>query len=229
MSRRWLPIVCLSAVSLLAIQGAGAQDLKSGPARDEPLPGSFQALNINGEFKERHHCLVTQFRANPAVLVFVRQQGTEIDPEVKKLIKALDETCQAHYAEFGLSAAAIFLTPGARSSVTVGVGGKDTDLVQEAVIREKLVVTMRKEIEDADNKKVIWAIYPAEALPARYNLAAKAEVTVIVYYRHHVYQTFGFADGQLKDAGVAKVRQAIDDMLERIKKGPGGAKKDDKG
>jgi hypothetical protein len=210
MSKRSLPLFALGVASLFALHEVRAQDVKSGPQKGDPLPGSFQPLNINGEFKQRNHCLVCQFRINPVALVFVRQQGTSVDPEVKKLLDTLEQVSKANFADYGMSSFVVFLTPAARSSVTEGKGGKDTDLIEEAA---------------AGYKSVIWTVYPADAIASKYRLSDKADVTVILYVRHLVRDTYAFGEGQLKDAGVEKVRQGIDDMLEALKKGAGAAKK----
>jgi hypothetical protein len=247
MSKRLLPVLGLLTVSLLVLHDVRGQDVKSGPPIDKALPGSFPPLNINGEFKDRHHCLVCQFRINPVVMMFVRQTGDSADPEVKSLIEAMDKMCKEHYADFGLSSFVVFLTPGARSSVTQEVKSKDvkdTTVISEAQLREKLVVALRKDA--ASSNKVIWSIFPADGkirnpyrfnkddpeeieLTEAYKLSENAEVTVILYYRHNVMYTYAFGKEKLSAAGVEQVRQGVEKMLERVKKGPGGGKKVDAG
>jgi hypothetical protein len=235
MSKRFFPVFCLCVACLFALDPVHAQDVKSGPQKDERLPGSFQPLNLNGEFKGSQHCLVCQFRINPVALVFVKQAGTTVDPEVKKLIDALESASKEYFADYGMSSFVVFLTPSARSSVTEGKGGKDTDLVEEAKLREKLIVNLEKQA--ADYKNVIWTTFPADApvddrgttLASKYRLSDKADVTVILYARHFVMDNFAFGEGQLKEAGVEKVRDGIRAMLDRVKKGFGSEKKGDAG
>jgi hypothetical protein len=218
MSKRWFAVIVLCVAALLLSHHSGAQEIKSGPKRDELLPASFQPLNLNGEFKDRHHCLVCQFRINPVALVFVKQSGTKVDPELKKLLDALETQVKEHFDDTGFSSFVVFVTPDAKSSVSEGKGDQE-GLVKEATQREKLYVTLKEQA--AKHTKVIWTMHPAESL-AKYNL--KAEVTVLLYARHRVMHNFTFGEGQLKDEGIAQVRKGIDDMLERVAKGNSAVK-----
>jgi hypothetical protein len=221
MSGRWFAVIALCVATLLLAHHCGAQDIKSGPQRDDLLPASFQPLNLNGEFKDRHHCLVCQFRINPVALVFVKQSGTKIDPEVKKLLESLEALVKEHFEDTGFSSFVVFVTPDAKNSISEGKGGKEADLVKEAILREKLYVSLKEDA--AKQTKVIWTMYPAESL-AKYRLSDKAEVTVLLYARHRVMHNFTFGEGQLKEEGIAQVRKGVDDMLERVTKGASAVK-----
>jgi hypothetical protein len=223
MWRQWLAIISWCAVAVFLASQGDAQEIKSGPQRDDLLPGAFQPLNLNGEFKERQHCLVCQFRINPVALVFVRQSATvegqdpKVNPELKKLLDMVESQVKEHYDDTGFSCFVVFVTPDAKSSVSEGKGDKNTDLIKEAKLREKLYFTLKEEA--AKYTKVIWTMYPGDSLE-KYRLSKEAEFTVILYARHRVMHNFTFADGALKDEGIAQVRKGIDDMLERVKKGP---------
>ena len=209
--------VALSALLLAAGLSAG-QELKSGPQVDEMLPGSFQPLNINGAFAGRYHCLVCENRLNPVAMVFVKAQAEGVDPEVKKLLEALDKVCDEQYGDTGMASFVVFLTPDAQSGVTEDAGREAVKIIPEAIKREKLV----KNLTDLSKsfKRLVVTSLPAENVAAKYKLANKADVTVIAYARHRVFSNFAFAEGQLKQEGVDRVIQSVDAMLEHLKKGP---------
>ncbi len=206
------------AVLLVAAGISAGQDLKSGPQVDEMLPGSFQALNVNGTSAGRYHCLVCENRLNPVAMVFVKAQAEGIDAEVKKLLEALDKVCDEHYLDTGMASFVVFMTPDAQSGVTEEPGREAVKIIPEAIKREKLV----KNLTDFSKsfKRLVVTCLPAENVAGKYKLASKAEVTVIEYARHRVFANFAFAEGQLKQDGVDKVIQGADAMLDHLKKGP---------
>jgi hypothetical protein len=193
------------------------------------IPGSFQPLNLNGAFKGRQHCLVCENRLNPVALVFVKAHPEGVDPQVKKLLEALDRACEEHYLDTGMASFVVFLSPDARTGATQEAS-KDGDKVlgdkekkdaalkvrEEAVRREKLVHILTELSKPF--KRVIVTCMPPEKLPAEYKLSDKAEVTIIEYARHQVFSNFAFAEGKLNQEGIDKALQAVDGMLERLKK-----------
>jgi len=200
------------------------QETKSGPQRDETLPGAFQPLNVNGPFAGRHHSLVTEFRLNPVILVFVRAQGDDVDPEDRKLLETIDKVAEDRHADTGLESFVVFLTPRARSGATddnKGIKDKAAyakSLVEETIHREKLVNNL-KEVSKSF-KRLIVTCYPAENVAQQYRLTDRAEVTVLVYARQRVFSNFAFAEGQLNQGGIDNVLKAVDAMLDRLKKAP---------
>jgi hypothetical protein len=207
------------AALFLAIGISSGQDLKSGPQVDEMLPGSFQPLNVNnGKFAGRYHCLVCENRLSPVAMVFVKAPADGVDPEVKKLLEALDKVCDEHYLDTGLASFVVFMTPDAESGVTEDNDKDAVKIIPEAVKREKLV----KSLTDFASpfKRLVVTCLPAEKVASKYKLADKAEVTVIEYARLRVFANFAFAEGQLKQDGVDKVIQGVDAMLDHLKKGP---------
>jgi hypothetical protein len=212
----------LIALTLITIASGNLEDqaLKSGPQTDETLPGSFQPLNINGPFAGRHHCLVTEFRLNPVVAVFVRAQPEGVDAEVRKLLEALEKAAQNKHSDSGLETFVVFLTPQARSSATDDAKGNADQakaLVDETVQREKLVNNL-KECSSAF-KRLVVTCSPVESIAQQYRLADRAEVTVVIYARHRVYFNFAFAEGQLNQDGVDRVLNGVETMLGRLTKG----------
>src|SRR5271165_5911036 len=147
-------------------QAGQGQPPKSGPQKDDTVPGAFQPLNVNGPFAGRYHCPITEFRLNPVALVFIRGQQDGVDAEVKKLLEGLDKAADERHSETGLEACAVFLTPQARSSVSDDAQKGDANqaraLVEETVAREKLVSSL-KELSKSF-KRLIVACGPAESI-----------------------------------------------------------------
>jgi hypothetical protein len=226
--RRWFAVATLLVAFLLIWPEVRGQEIKSGPQPDEALPGSFQPLNLNGEYKDRQHCLVCQFRTHPVALIFVRQTGVKVDPELEKLLMALENTVKEHFATVGFSSFVVFITPDARSSAVDGIDDKDADPIKEAVKREKLIVSLRDKAKDYN--KVIWTICqpdniknPDDSIKIKYKLSDKADVTILLYIRHRVVANYAF-EGQLTEDAVAKVLKGVDNLLERAKKGDAAKK-----
>jgi len=209
-------------LAIAALVTAQAQDLKSGPQPDSILPGSLQVYNVSGPFAGRYHCLVTEFRLNPVAMVFVRTQPDRIDPEVKKLLEALDKAADDKHGDTGFESFVVFLAPQARSSTTDDTKDvKDNvalakNAAVDTVAREKFVNFLKEEAKSL--KRLVVTCAPPEAVADKYRLAEKAEVTVVIYARHLVKGNMAFAEGQLKQEGVDSVLKGVDGMLERLKK-----------
>ena len=208
--------VILGAVAL-SLPGWQATGLKSGPQADETLPGAFQPLNVNGPFAGRQHCLVTQFRLSPVAVAFVRTQTKDIDPEVKKMLTALDQLASDKHADTGLDSFVVFLSPDAKSGATEAKV-EATAILDEAKKREDLVNGLKEFAKPF--KRLIVTCAPPEAIASQYRLADAAEVTVVVYASHHVFANFAFGREQLKQEGIDKVVKGVDEMLDRLKKAP---------
>jgi hypothetical protein len=211
-------IVATLAALLCAASFVTAQGITSGPQPDETLPGSFQALNINGPFAGRYHSLVTEFRLKPVAMVFVRAQPEGVDPEVKKLLQTLDTLAEERNAESGLESCAIFLSPLVRNIAIEGSKANPKALVGETVNSERFISTL-KELSKPFKRLIVASCSP-DPVAKQYRLADRAEVTVIVYAEHRVFSGFGFAESQLKQEGIDGVVKGVEAMLDRLKKGP---------
>jgi hypothetical protein len=211
-------VVCsVALIATAAFASNQSQAIKSGPQADETLPGAFQPLNINGAFAGRHHCLVTEFRLSPVALVFVRAQPDGVDPEVKKLLDALDKAADERHVDTGLQAVAVFLTPLARDATAEdpkdlkGDPAQAKALVDEAINREKLLSGL-KDVATSF-KRLIVACGPPESVAQQYRLSDRADVTVVLYARHRVFANFAFAEGQLRQDGIDNVLKSVEKML----------------
>jgi hypothetical protein len=202
-----------------------AQDdrvLRSGPKEGDFLPAAFDCYNFNGPHKGRFHSLVCRYGLNPAVVVFAREQADENrDANLNLLLKRLEEaTKELQKHEF--HAAAIYLSPDAK---TAAVEPKDLDgdklaeeakrLVEEAKRRDDLYERMAARADKF--KSVDIGVYVAEG-PKEYKLNPKADVTVIFYDKMRVVMNRAFGPQGLSEEDVDNIMTKIKETLEPAKK-----------
>jgi hypothetical protein len=195
---------------------------KSGLQPGEFLPSSFAPFNLNGPSKGLYHSLVCEYGLGPVVMVFVRERRDGKDMAVAELLQKLDEALPTYQPE-GLRGFAVVLSPDARSSVFEEKTEDVDKVLEEEDRREKLQA--RLEPLAAQLKNLVLATYPAEG-PKGYNLSPKAEVTVLLYDRMKVRESWAFREGQLNAEGVAQALQGIEKALRPSGKLKGGANKD---
>ena len=177
--------LCFSVLVLSAGLLVAAEPVKSGPQVGEKVPGPFRPLNLNGPKQGQLNCIYCMNGANPVVMIFAREDT----PALRSLIKKLDVATAAN-TEARLGTSAIFLTNDAG---TVGTALK-TFIGAESITH------------------TILATHPADQ-PARYNIAADAAVTVLVYRHGAVRAESCFRTGELNDAGVNAVLADLPKIL----------------
>jgi hypothetical protein len=208
-----LLLFCLLA-TLLGVTPLSSQEEEKKPARlqvGSVLSGSFDCFNLNGKFKDRQHCLVTDFGLRPVVMVFAREAPEEKEGAVGKLLSSLDEAVEK-YADQELRACVIYLSPFARSSATDAAVDDPVKLVEEAKEREALLKRLDAKAEKLKN--VVIGTYPAKGPPG-YNIDARDAVTVIFYRRLKVADLHGYAEGQLRPQDVEALMQKVQSELKK--------------
>jgi hypothetical protein len=181
----------------------------SGPKVGVPVPGPFECLNLNGPAAGRYHCLVCRFNLDPVVMVFAREPAEGKDGPLNELLRQLNEAVEKH-SDKRLSAGAIILSPAARSSVTDPGETDPAKLIKEAADREALLAKLGERADKVKN--VIVACMPPEG-PKGWNISPESDVTVVVYRRLKVLDTFAFAPGQLRDEDAEAILQKVRDRL----------------
>jgi hypothetical protein len=164
----------------IALWGVGlaalGQEIQSGPAVGKRIPGSFQPMNVTGEYAGKRHCLVCQNGDNPVAMVFARQA----DEPLLKLLKALDDaTLKNSKKEMG--SFAVFLSDS-----------------------EELFESLKGTASKQGLKECVVAIDNPGG-PQEYNIAKEAEVTVIFYNKQTVQANFVFRKGELNDKAIATI------------------------
>ena len=168
----------LAAVLVAGLGGAvAAADLKSGPQAGEKVPGPFHPLNVNGEDAGRKACLYCKADQSPVVAIFAR---TADDPNLQKLLKAVDAaTVKNSAAE--LNSFAVYLSAD-----------------------ETLEAKLKDQAEKAQLQRLVLAIESPEG-PTKYNIARKADVTVLLYKERVVTANYAFEKGKLTEQDVEKI------------------------
>jgi len=168
----------LPAILVLALAGGSfAADLRSGPQPGDKVPGPFEPLNVNGDDAGRKQCLYCKHGDSPVAVVFAR---TADDAALKKLLAALDAAAEKHQ-KVEMGTFAVYLSDDA-----------------------KLAEALRKQCDAAKYKQMILAIDSPEG-PARYRLAADADITVLLYRDRKVIANFAFTKGALAAADVDRI------------------------
>jgi hypothetical protein len=169
----------LLAAAVVFGSAAIAADLKSGPQPGEKMPGPFHPKHLTGEDAGEEACLYCKFGDSPVVAVFAR---TADDPNLLKLIAAIDAaTDRNRKAEMG--SYVIYLST-----------------------ESKLESKLKEQAATVKYKQVVLAVMPDG--PAKYHIAADADVTVLLYKERVVVANFAFAKGKLAARDVETIAAA---------------------
>lgn len=161
-----------------------AETFKSGPQLNEDVPGPFHPFNVTGKAAGKKNCLYCQNGANPVAVIFAR----EVTPEVKKLIKTLDD-CTAKNDECRMGSYVVFLNDKE---------GLDKEL---------------KEMADKEGLKKIVLSIDNPAGPEDYKISKDADVTVLLYTKHTVKANRAFKKGELKDQDIEGIVKEVPKIL----------------
>jgi hypothetical protein len=167
-------------VLLLAVLGFAAGSASSGPQAGEKMPGPFEPLNATGPDAGKKACLYCRNGTHPTVMIFAR----ELTPAVMKLIKRIDDTTRAN-AEAAMGSCAIFCNDAE------GLPGQLAQVGRQFNLTHTILATC------------------SAAGPAKYKIAADADVTVLVYTRCTVKANHAFKRGELTDAGIDAVLASV--------------------
>src|SRR5262245_3289849 len=87
-------LAVLSLALVLVTGGVFAADgaVKRGLKPGEPIPGSFEPLNVTGAHAGELHCLVCEYGLDPVIMIFAR----EVDDDLVKLLSAVDAVTARH-------------------------------------------------------------------------------------------------------------------------------------
>jgi hypothetical protein len=213
MTRR-LALVTPLALACAALAQEAPGKLDSGPKSGTVLKTAFDTFNLNGPAKGRYHCLVCEYGLRPVALVFVRDHPKGADKAVEDLLGRLDKAV-ARDADGYLKSFAVFLSPAARSSATPQPKVTDPEaLVAEWEARRALLGRLEPLAKKLTH--VVVSTFPAEG-PEGYNLKPEADVTVVLYVKHKVADTFAFPPGGLNDKAVEEIMKRVDVLAGRAR------------
>lgn len=153
-----------------------AEPLKSGLQAGEKIASIFEPLNVTGPFAGNPHCLVCENGANPVAMIFAREPSAA----VAKLLAKLD-TATGKHKEREMGSFAVFLSE------------------KEGLAEQLKEVAKKHAIKD-----LVLSI-DAPAGPFGFNVAAEADVTVVLYNRYQVAANHAFRKGELTDTAIDKI------------------------
>ncbi len=170
----------------------GEEPLRSGPQPGETLPGSFEPLNVTGEYAGEHYCLVCAAGLQPEVMIFARTVNAPLFTLLERL-----EAAVGQHEKAGLGAFAVILS--------------------EADGLEK---QLRDEAEKHHLKQVLLAIDSPDG-PDGYALAKDADVTVVLYVQHEVRANHALRRDQLDSKAIDRILADLPKILPAEKAGGG--------
>jgi hypothetical protein len=175
-----------------------AGDKKGGPplSAGKDLPGPFHPFNINGKFKGRYHCPVTEQALDPLVLVFTRD--LDVSEPVKELLKALDTAVEKNPNQ-RLAAAVVFVADGLEKGI-----------VFEDDKRDDMVAKIDEATKGLMLKHVVLTLDDTRDLE-KYALDPMASATVVLHRKYVILSSRTFP--KLESDGVAAVLQDLADKL----------------
>ena len=169
---------------LLTQQLMAAEPLRSGPQPGEKVTTTFEPLNITGEFAGEPHCLVCEHGLNPVAMLFARQ----LSEPVIQLLVAIDAAATKH-KQHEMGAFVVFLSD-----------------------REDLAPQLQKVARTHGLKHIVLSIDPP-AGPEGFNVAADADLTVVLYNRHVVQANHAFAKGEFTEKAIPRVVADVPKIL----------------
>jgi hypothetical protein len=180
--------VIVTALLITACSACGstraAEPVKSGLQPGETLNSIFEPLNVTGPAAGEPHCLVCENGANPVVMIFAREPGEAL---VRLLAKV--DTATTKNRNQGMGSFVVFLS-------------------EKEGLAERL-----KEVAAKHAIKHLVLSIDAPAGPEGFNVAADADVTVVLYSNHRVLANHAFRKGELNDAAIDKILADVPKLL----------------
>jgi hypothetical protein len=161
-----------------------AEPLKSGLQAGEKITTIFEPLNVNGPHAGEPYCLICENGLAPVAMLFAR----EVNEPLLKLLAKLDEATA--------------------KNLNKQMGSFVVFLSEKEGLKEQLAQAAKKQ----GLKHLVVAI-DAPAGPEGFNVAADADVTVVLYCEHDVKANHAFRKGELTAAASEKVLADLPKIL----------------
>jgi hypothetical protein len=166
---------CIVAIMLTAPVLA-AGTAKSGPQVGTKVPGPFEPLNVTGPDAGKKACLYCRNGTRPVVMIFAR----EMTPQLLDLLKRVDVATAAQ-GDGSLGSCAIFCNDAE------GVPAQLAQLAKQNNLNHIILATF------------------AATGPPRYQIAADADVAVLLYTHCTVKANHSFKKGELTGASIETI------------------------
>lgn len=178
--RTYPVLFILSAIALIAgaDRGAGLR----GPFQVGDKVPTFYVRAITGPLNGKSVCYICRNGDRPVVMVFVR----EITPELRKLLKGIDELVDTHRAE-GLRSFGVFMANESKMLLPV---------VQTLAFDEKLNMPLTISASSVDGA-------------AGPHLQNDSAITIVLYRDQKVTANFSYRAGELDSEGIVRVLSEV--------------------
>jgi hypothetical protein len=171
------------AMNLGGVCRAG-EPLKSGLQAGETINSIFEPLNVTGPSAGEPHCLVCENGAAPVVMIFAREPSAKLASLLARVDAATEKNKAAQMGSF-----CVFLSE-----------------------KEELAERLKTTAAENKLKQIVLAI-DAPAGPEGFNVAAEADVTVVLYHEHRVLANHAFRHGELDDGAIDKIMADVPKIL----------------
>jgi hypothetical protein len=154
-------------------------------------PGPYSVLVSVGPQRGQPHCFICETADRPAVIVFAH----DLSEPLGKLVRGLDRALNEHKSA------------DLRAWVTF--------LHNDQAAFDSLVVEWSKK---QAVRQVPLGVFEDAAGPPSYLLSRDADVTVLLFVKQKVVRNFAFRPGELNDARITQVLEAVPSLLPAAKK-----------
>ncbi len=200
---RFLPSVLVGLGFLsVAAEPPAAPDAPSSLKVGSNLPGPLHPYNVTGPRKGKFHSLIADYGTNPVVMIMSRD--LEVGDPFKQLLQGLDQAIDKNPA-LRLGCFVVFLD------------GNLNSVVEEDDKRDEAATKLEDQAKEAGLKNVVFTLDSKDALK-NYGLEDQAAVTVVLYRKYRIEQTFSLTKDQLTEAKVKEILAAVATKLGAKKK-----------
>jgi hypothetical protein len=161
-----------------------AGDVKSGPEVGKTIPGPFTPLHCNGPTEDQKVCLVCKNGSNPVAMIFARDTSDNLTALIKKIDAATVDHLDKKMGSF-----VVFCSDD-----------------------ESLKGRLKDLAKNEKPKEMVLSIDQPTG-PEAYKVSKDADVTVVLYNNRVVKSNYAFKKGELKEADIKSIMQALDKML----------------
>jgi hypothetical protein len=172
------------ALGLAVGTALAADKLTSGPQPGNKVPGPFHPLNVTGDNAGEKYCLFCKNGQNPVAMIFARDTSDSLT----KLIKKID-ACTGKNSKCSMGSFVVFLND------SEGLDKKLKGIAEKAKIKHTIL--------SIDNP----------AGPKGYEVAKKADITVVLYTDRVVKANYAFKKGEMKDKDIEAIIADVQKIL----------------
>jgi hypothetical protein len=161
------------------------------------IPAPFAPFNVTGASRGQYHCLVSEYNADPVVLLFVRK--LDDNAAFRELLTQLDQAIERN-ARVRLRGFVVFLDDDLKDPLL------DDDK------RDEYAQTLEKLAADLKLTKLILTI-GSQAKLAKYELDPNAALTAVLYRKHDIVAVHTATADKVNEALVKTITGQVSSLL----------------